>query len=653
MSSLVKKGSQFAPKLKNPVRKKANPKATATPEPSQKSQSSASETRTKPLSDQLDTPPTTQVVKPRTSFSIKGTINRSVALDDAVDPIDDSKPQDSAIADSSDEEDEALKEHAQSLRRASSRRLSGINPGFRSRSASVSHRPGHEDTQSAAARIVVPQPPKTGKRRRSSVSTRNTKRASVAAPVTAPALKPSSVVPVPTAHNTAHSPSVPSSSSSSSTTTTSRILNSNVSHLFPALRKSAAPLSMIMNEPEAGSPPSPLDRKEDVNIVSKEFVVGIDPRTNKLRKFRRPNAPKPEIKQEDGFTRVADEPLDDLVPIAPDNLVTTVTSISQIPSGIKDEDLELYGELNFNYEGMTMADLCKPTLKIGDVSSSFKLAQEAEAQLKQKKMQRKLDRIRARQERISLEEATLKNEGKTDEEIQHEKEGKKAKRGPDVLNFEEEAPSSSSALQLTLVDGKIGYNEESAVVVKPRADASGRTVEDSNPFANPVTSTTYSKRTYTDKWTPDELNEFYQALSMFGTDFSLISQLYPHRTRKQIKSKFVLEERKYPEVIELALKRKLPVDFKKYCEATNNEIKTIEQYNEELKKVRLEHEQSMNAIAIEREKAFKEDAEANRRREIEIRTGFTGSKAMTTAERRKELRKNETVVGTIDDIKHR
>ena len=140
---------------------------------------------------------------------------------------------------------------------------------------------------------------------------------------------------------------------------------------------------------------------------------------------------------------------------------------------------------------------------------------------------------------------------------------------------------------------------------------------------------------------------------MFGTDFSLIAQLFPHRTRKQIKSKFVLEERKFPEVIELALKRKLPVDFKRYCETTNNDIKTIEQYNEELKKVRIEHEQSMNAIAIEREKAFKEDAEANRRREIEIRTGFTGSKPMTTAERRKELRKNETVVGTIDDIKNR
>ena len=61
----------------------------------------------------------------------------------------------------------------------------------------------------------------------------------------------------------------------------------------------------------------------------------------------------------------------------------------------------------------------------------------------------------------------------------------------------------------------------------------------------------------------------------------------------------------------------------------------MEYYNEELRKVRIEHEQSMNAIALERE-ALKEDAEASRRREIEIRTG---SKPMSRAEKLKELRK--------------
>ena len=172
------------------------------------------------------------------------------------------------------------------------------------------------------------------------------------------------------------------------------------------------------------------------------------------------------------------------------------------------------------------------------------------------------------------------------------------------------------------------------LLLRNRADITSRSVEKSNPFANPITSTTYSRRVFTDKWTSQELNQFYQALSMFGTDFSLISQLFPHRSRKQIKLKFNLEERRFPEVVELALRRKLPVDFEEYCANTKNDIKSLEYYNEELRKVRIEHEQSMNAIALEREKALKEDAEASRRREIEIRTG---SKPMSRAEKLKRI----------------
>ena len=172
--------------------------------------------------------------------------------------------------------------------------------------------------------------------------------------------------------------------------------------------------------------------------------------------------------------------------------------------------------------------------------------------------------------------------------------------------------------------------------------------EESNPFENPVTSSTYSRRKHTDRWTPDEAIQFYNALSTWGTDFTFIAQLFPYRTRKQIKLKFNLEEKKYPEIVELALKRKLPVDFEKYCLQSNNKIESLEYYNEQLRQVRVTHEEHMALIKLERERALKEDAEANRRREIEIRTG---SKPMTRAEKLKELRKNEMVVGLIDDKK--
>ncbi|KAI5966807.1 uncharacterized protein KGF55_000216 [Candida pseudojiufengensis] len=662
MSSLVKKGSQFTPKVKKIVRRK--PISTSdvpTPEPSQISQPNQISSRRSSVTQnkQFDTPPATQFKgskKPRSSFDLTATRPVINLNEENVDPMDKTQNTESAIIDSDEGEveDEVLKKNLSkpvSRRNSiSQRRLSGINqPGQRSRSASISLRThgdgGHVIHHSA--KISIPTSSAKAKRRRSSVGGSRSKRPSItlASPpviaVTAPALKPS-----------ANAPKIIPSQQQQPQQAQQPVIQTFTS------KPGAAPISMIMNdnEPEKNNQEaiSQVNKSLGVeNAISQEFVVGIDPTTNKLKKFRRKGAPKKEIKDETGFSNISNISLDDYLPVEPDNLITTVTSISQLPSGIKDEDLDLYGELKFEYEGMTMADLCKPTIKVGEVSTNFALVQKAEKQLKEKRLQRKLDRDRARKERISLQEATLKNEGKTEQEIREEQERDKSRNrnGSDLLDLQDDEAdnnSRSTAVQLTMVDGKMGYSEESAVVYKPRADTSGRSVEESNPYANPVTSTTYSKRTYTDKWTPEELKDFYQALSMFGTDFSLISQLYPHRTRKQIKAKFALEEKKYPEVIDLALRRKLPVDFEKYCGQTKNEIKTIEQYNEDLKKVRTEHESNMNAIAVARERAFKEDAEANRRREIEIRTG---SKPMTTAERRKELRKNETVVGSIDDLK--
>ncbi|KAI5950964.1 hypothetical protein KGF54_004038 [Candida jiufengensis] len=652
MSSLVKKGSQFTPKLKKAIRRKPISKSGSeapTPESTQISHNDLpppSSRRTSISHRQLETPPSTQIPEkkqPRSSFTLNAVKQTTNTEEEIVDPIDKSQIVESAIIDS--DEDEELKQPptATTTRKnsVSQRRLSGINqhqPGQRSRSASISLRP-HEDGHSIhhSAKIIIPTTSTKPKRRRSSVNSNRNKRPSISAtaPIiatTAPALKPS---------------------------TTAKVINLQPpkdKDSIATAKAGAAPISLIINNEQEKENENRVGKVNEVlvseNAVSKEFVVGIDPKSNKLRKFRRKGVPKKEIKDECGFSKISDISLDDYLPEEPDNLITTVTSISQLPAGIKDEDIGLYGELKYEYDGMTMADLCKPTIKIGQVSTNFTLVQEAEKQLKQRRLQRRLDRDRARAEGISVEEATLKNEGRTEEEIREEQlqnaNKTKNKNDDELLGADYEPPASSTALQLTIVDGKISYNEESQVVIKPRADTSGRSVEESNPYANPITSTTYSKRTYTDKWTPKELNDFYQALSMFGTDFSLISQLYPHRTRKQIKSKFALEERKYPEVIELALRRKLPIDFEKYCQQTNNDIKTIEQYNEDLKKVRLEHEENMNAIALARERAFKEDAEANRRREIEIRTG---SKPMTTAERRKELRKNETVVGSIDDKK--
>ncbi|XP_047974134.1 transcription factor TFIIIB component B'' [Salvia hispanica] len=48
------------------------------------------------------------------------------------------------------------------------------------------------------------------------------------------------------------------------------------------------------------------------------------------------------------------------------------------------------------------------------------------------------------------------------------------------------------------------------------------------------------------RWTKQDTELFYEAVQQFGTDFSMIAQLFPGRTREQIRNKYKKEERQYP-----------------------------------------------------------------------------------------------------------
>eukprot|EP01119_Soliformovum_irregulare_P013696 TRINITY_DN366_c0_g3_i5.p1 TRINITY_DN366_c0_g3~~TRINITY_DN366_c0_g3_i5.p1 ORF type:complete len:401 (-),score=148.26 TRINITY_DN366_c0_g3_i5:86-1123(-) len=61
------------------------------------------------------------------------------------------------------------------------------------------------------------------------------------------------------------------------------------------------------------------------------------------------------------------------------------------------------------------------------------------------------------------------------------------------------------------------------------------------------------------KWTQLETAEFFNALSQFGTDFSMIERLFPDRSRRQIKAKFKKEEKENPAKVNNALDRRLPI----------------------------------------------------------------------------------------------
>jgi hypothetical protein len=67
-------------------------------------------------------------------------------------------------------------------------------------------------------------------------------------------------------------------------------------------------------------------------------------------------------------------------------------------------------------------------------------------------------------------------------------------------------------------------------------------------------------------------SSFIQAVSQWGSDFEMISRLFPDRDRKQVKQKWHVEERARPALLDAAFARRLPVSLKKYGAATGVDL---------------------------------------------------------------------------------
>ncbi|XP_019181187.1 PREDICTED: transcription factor TFIIIB component B'' isoform X2 [Ipomoea nil] len=75
-------------------------------------------------------------------------------------------------------------------------------------------------------------------------------------------------------------------------------------------------------------------------------------------------------------------------------------------------------------------------------------------------------------------------------------------------------------------------------------------VEDSTVYFN---YQTYMEKTPRVRWSKEDTEVFYEAIRQFGSDFSMIQQLFPGRTRAQIRLKYKKEERRHPSRVHDAL----------------------------------------------------------------------------------------------------
>ena len=145
------------------------------------------------------------------------------------------------------------------------------------------------------------------------------------------------------------------------------------------------------------------------------------------------------------------------------------------------------------------------------------------------------------------------------EEVERQKEVEKS----EVKHTKEQKPPEikSSGPRIRIVNGEMIIDESSLVVETPSALEDGDLQRVEEGALRYVSAASFRTRSTASRvrWTDPMTNRFYEGLSYFGTDFGLISLLFPGMTRQQIKLKFNSEERANPSRVNASLlNRKVP-----------------------------------------------------------------------------------------------
>lgn len=93
----------------------------------------------------------------------------------------------------------------------------------------------------------------------------------------------------------------------------------------------------------------------------------------------------------------------------------------------------------------------------------------------------------------------------------------------------------------------------------------------------------YKRAKRSKDWNKDETLKFYKALNTIGTDFTLMCELFPRRSRRELKLKFKKEERINKALIDRAIMKPCGFDFndfKQEVEIEEQELKEVEKQKE-------------------------------------------------------------------------
>lgn len=158
-----------------------------------------------------------------------------------------------------------------------------------------------------------------------------------------------------------------------------------------------------------------------------------------------------------------------------------------------------------------------------------------------------------------------------------------------------------------IVNGEIQLDQSSLQIdrhahAQAERDAEQTEVVDESELTRRVNSASWLKREKKESWDEENTDLFYNGLRMFGTDFEMISKMFPGRSRRSIKLKFNREEKLDKNRIkDTLLRERMPVDMALFQELSNTTYKDPKELEREMEEDRkkLEEEQAKEREAID------------------------------------------------------
>lgn len=122
--------------------------------------------------------------------------------------------------------------------------------------------------------------------------------------------------------------------------------------------------------------------------------------------------------------------------------------------------------------------------------------------------------------------------------------------------------------------------DEKSLIIENVETKKGREALQQSEIVNGDDDTSYGvykriKRTK--EWSKDETLRFYKALNTIGTDFTLMCELFPNRTRRELKMKFKKEERLNQALINKAVMQPSEFDMTELRKDLEVETRRIEE----------------------------------------------------------------------------